>query len=171
MEQLEASDEHIDLIAKASGGDIRHAITSLQYFALQPHLVHSLCTTKRLSSYPEEKENNDTHLDDCFSLKFGKDANLSLFHALGKFLHNKREAESLVASGRSVFVEGDAFLLKDKYVRCPLKMDAPELVLSQAHGQARVVADFLQENGNVFIYEHVIFLHCAMYEEFFWIFL
>lgn len=156
VEQLEASDEQIDLIAKASGGDIRHAITSLQYFSLQPHLVHSLCITKRLSSYPEENENNDTHLDDCFSLPFGKDANLSLFHALGKFLHNKREAESLVASSRSVFVDGDVFLLKDKYVRCPLKMDAPELVLSQAHGQARVVADFLQENVLDFVDEEAI---------------
>ncbi|XP_073041194.1 cell cycle checkpoint protein RAD17 isoform X1 [Primulina eburnea] len=156
VEQLEASDEQIDLIAKASGGDIRHAITSLQYFALQPHLVRSLCITERHSSYPEEKEYGDTHLDDCFSLPFGKDANLSLFHALGKFLHNKREAESLVASDISVFVDGDVFLLKEKYVRCPLKMDAPELVLSQAHGQARVVADFLQENVLDFVDEEAI---------------
>ncbi|XP_073145013.1 cell cycle checkpoint protein RAD17 isoform X2 [Henckelia pumila] len=156
VEQLEASDEQIDLIAKASGGDIRHAITSLQYFALQPHLVHSLCITKRLSSYPEEKENGDTPLDNCFSLPFGKDANLSLFHALGKFLHNKREAANLVASGRSVFVDGDVFLLKEKYVRCPLKMDAPEFVLSQAHGQARVVSDFLQENVLDFVDDEAI---------------
>ncbi|XP_073272987.1 cell cycle checkpoint protein RAD17 isoform X2 [Primulina huaijiensis] len=156
VEQLEASDEQIDLIAKASGGDIRHAITSLQYFVLQPHLVRSLCITERLSSYPEEKEYGDTHLDDCFCLPFGKDANLSLFHALGKFLHNKRDAESLVASDISVFVDGDVFLLKEKYVRCPLKMDAPELVLSQAHGQARVVADFLQENVLDFVDEEAI---------------
>ncbi|XP_075501439.1 cell cycle checkpoint protein RAD17 isoform X2 [Primulina tabacum] len=156
VEQLEASDEQIDLIAKASGGDIRHAITSLQYFALQPHLVRSLCITERLSSYPEEKEYGDTHLDDCFSLPFGKDANLSLFHALGKFLHNKRESESSVASDISAFVDGDVFLLKEKYVRCPLKMDAPELVLSQAHGQARVVADFLQENVLDFVDEEAI---------------
>lgn len=40
------------------------------------------------------------------------------------------------------------FLLKEKFARFPIKMDDPELVLCQAHGQARLVADFLHENGN-----------------------
>lgn len=44
-------------------------------------------------------------------------------------------------------VDGYAILLKEKFVRCPLKMDDPELVLCQAHGQARPIADFLHENG------------------------
>lgn len=46
-------------------------------------------------------------------------------------------------------VDRDAILLKERFVRCPLKMDDPELVLCQAHGQARLIADFLHENGNL----------------------
>lgn len=46
------------------------------------------------------------------------------------------------------FVDTYPVLLKEKFSRCPVKMDDPELVLCQAHGQARVVADFLHENGN-----------------------
>lgn len=49
----------------------------------------------------------------------------------------------------------DLFVLKDRYKRFPLKMDSPERVLSQAHGQARPVSDFLHENGkypSLFIY-------------------
>ncbi|GFQ05816.1 cell cycle checkpoint protein rad17 [Phtheirospermum japonicum] len=146
-ERFEASDEQIDIIAKASGGDIRHAITSLQYISLKPRPRHLLSAPK---DYPEEKGSWSGHLDDGVSLPYGKDATLSVFHALGKFLHNKRETGSLVTSDR------DAILLKEKLVRCPLKMDAPELVLSQAHGQARLIADFLHENVLDFVSEEVI---------------
>lgn len=40
-------------------------------------------------------------------------------------------------------------MLKEKFVRLPMKMDAPETILRQAHGQARPIADFLHENGNI----------------------
>ena len=43
-----------------------------------------------------------------------------------------------------------SFVLQEKLSRNPLKMDAPEKVLSQAHGQARNIADFLHENGESF---------------------
>lgn len=78
--------EQIDSIAKASGGDIRHAITSLQYFCLKPQPMR-------------DRSNKCNQLDDGFSLRFGRDETLSLFHALGKFLHNKRETESSILSG------------------------------------------------------------------------
>ncbi|PIN09513.1 Checkpoint RAD17-RFC complex, RAD17/RAD24 component [Handroanthus impetiginosus] len=142
-ERCELSLEQIDVLAKASGGDIRHAITSLQYFCLKPDPMHSL-------SDPVLQENGSIHLDDEVSLPFGKDATLSLFHALGKFLHNKRETGNLVTSDRG------AILLKEKFARSPLKMDAPELVLSQAHGQASLVADFLHENVLDFVNEEAI---------------
>lgn len=99
VERFEVSDEQIDVIAKASGGDIRNAITTLQYFSLKPHPMHSLSVPNRVTAYPEEKVNEIGHLDDGVPLPFGKDATLSLFHALGKFLHNKRETGSLVTSG------------------------------------------------------------------------
>lgn len=99
VERLEVSVEEIDVLAKASGGDIRHAITSLQYLSLKPRVMHSLSVPKMVLDYKEEKEIGSSHFDDGVTLPFGKDATLSLFHALGKFLHNKRENGSLFTSG------------------------------------------------------------------------
>ncbi|KAL6529401.1 hypothetical protein OROGR_015024 [Orobanche gracilis] len=155
-EKFEASDEHIDIIAKASGGDIRHAITSLQYVSLKPHPIHCSSVPKWALACPDERENWSSHFDDGVYLSFGKDATLSLFHALGKFLHNKREIGSLVTSDRN------AILLNEKLVRYPLKMDSPESVLSQAHGQARLIADFLHENVLDFVSEEAIDDACVI---------
>lgn len=44
-------------------------------------------------------------------------------------------------------VDLESFPLKEKLRRNPLKMDAPEKILSHAHGKVRTVADFLCENG------------------------
>ncbi|KAF8012675.1 hypothetical protein BT93_I0742 [Corymbia citriodora subsp. variegata] len=132
QEQCNVTSEQIDLIAKASGGDIRHAITSLQFFCLKvdrPSLSLSSPTT-------------------VHDLHFGRDETISLFHALGKFLHNKRESAS--PSGK------DAHPMQEKFMRLPLKMDAPEKVLSQAHGQARPIADFLHENVLDFLDEEAV---------------
>lgn len=141
-EQREVSADTIELIAKSSGGDIRHAITSLQYLCLNPQRRPILPLKERLD--------NIVCLDDASSLPFGKDETLSLFHALGKFLHNKRENDLATASDR------DAFILKEKFMRFPLKMDAPEVVLCQAHGQARTLSDFLHENVLDFLNEEAI---------------
>ncbi|CAH1413677.1 unnamed protein product [Lactuca virosa] len=131
-EKLKTKAEQIDAIAKASGGDIRNAITSLQYFNLKSNskgiFVNSNC------------------LDDGYSLSCGRDETLSLFHALGKFLHNKRETENATAS----------VSLKEEFTRLPMKMDVPEKVLGQAHGQARPIADFLHENVLDFVEEEGI---------------
>ncbi|XP_051114688.1 cell cycle checkpoint protein RAD17 isoform X1 [Andrographis paniculata] len=147
-ERFEVSDAEIGEIAKASGGDIRHAITSLQYFSLKPHSVHSTSLSKTLPASLEDKVAGSADLDGGFPMPFGKDETISLFHALGKFLHNKREDGGVGSDG--------AIRLKEKYVRCPLKMDAPELVLSQAHCQARSVGDFLHENVLDFLSEEAI---------------
>ena len=48
----------------------------------------------------------------------------------------------------------NSFILHERFARNPQKMDAPEKVLSQAHGKARPVADFLHENGD----HHIILL-------------
>lgn len=89
--------EQIDLIAKACGGDIRHAITSLQFFCLKPgpQQTVTLCNT----TYSREKPDEACAMDGGFSLHFGKDETLSLLHALGKFLHNKRDTENAMALG------------------------------------------------------------------------
>lgn len=92
--------EQVDLIAKASGGDIRNAITSLQFFYLKPtpmHLLPSSITPpgKQAPLYAKGKPD----MDNGYSLLFGRDDTLSLFHALGKFLHNKRETEDIMELG------------------------------------------------------------------------
>lgn len=98
MEQLEVSADSIEAIAKTSGGDIRNAITSLQYFCLNPHPMPSLPSS---SCYPvpSKGSSDDVSTSDYqISLTFGRDETLSLFHALGKFLHNKRESEDTTSS-------------------------------------------------------------------------
>ncbi|KAJ6413268.1 hypothetical protein OIU84_006127 [Salix udensis] len=144
QEKCSVTDEQLDLIAKASGGDIRHAITSLQLFCVKPYLV--LNGSFSTPSYSYRKEDDIDALVSGISLLFGRDETLSLFHALGKFLHNKRETE--VANA---ITPGDAFLVRENFSRLSLKMDAPEKVLCQAHGQARPVTDFLHENVLDFI--------------------
>ncbi|KAL1566642.1 cell cycle checkpoint protein RAD17 isoform X1 [Salvia divinorum] len=150
LERLKVNGEYIDFIAKASEGDIRSAITSLQYFSLKPHPLDTLSVLNSVTAYPEEKQTETSRLGDRVLLPFGKDATLSLFHALGKFLHNKRETGSTIPS------DTDAIPLKEKFSRCQIKMDDPELVLCQAHGQARLVTDFLHENVLDFVSEEAI---------------
>lgn len=150
QEQCGVTADQIDLIARSSGGDIRHAITSLQYFCLKPDPMLSLSFSEPARTYSKEKSDELNPLDDGFSLPFGRDETLSLFHALGKFLHNKRESENAIAPGQ------EAFLVRERLTRLPLKMDAPERVLCQAHVQARPVVDFLHENVLDFLSEEAI---------------
>lgn len=94
QERCSVAADLIDLIANASGGDIRHAITSLQFFCLKPDPMHSLSLCDTTTIYSSKKPDVLGALDDGFSLQFGRDESLSLFHALGKFLHNKRDSEN-----------------------------------------------------------------------------
>lgn len=93
--------EEIDLIAKASGGDIRHAITSLQLFCLKPNVELDLSSSNSTPSCPKENANVLNEFSGGFSSQYGRDETLTLFHALGKFLHNKRDTENVVALGIS----------------------------------------------------------------------
>lgn len=102
MEQCDVTADHVDLIAKASGGDIRHAITSLQFFCLKPNQVRSVSLSTRSPHALKEESNKLVGLDDGYSLHFGRDEALSLFHALGKFLHNKREAGAAIEYGTNI---------------------------------------------------------------------
>ena len=103
MEQCDVTADHVDLIAKASGGDIRHAITSLQFFCLKPNQVHSFSLSTRALGALEDESNKSERLDDGYSLHFGRDETLNLFHALGKFLHNKREAGAAAEYGTIIW--------------------------------------------------------------------
>ncbi|XP_047168452.1 cell cycle checkpoint protein RAD17 isoform X1 [Vigna umbellata] len=150
MERRDVTAEYVDLIAKTSGGDIRHAITSLQFFCLKPNLVHSLASSTCSHGSLKEENNKPDRSDYGYSLHFGRDEALSLFHALGKFLHNKRE------TGVGIEYDQDGFLLRDRLSRLPLKMDVPEKILCQAHVQPGSVADFLHENVLDFLDDEAI---------------
>ncbi|XP_050872022.1 cell cycle checkpoint protein RAD17 isoform X2 [Lathyrus oleraceus] len=150
IEQCDVTADHVDLIAKASGGDIRHAITSLQFFCVNPYQVHSLSLSTRTPHALKEERNKPIELDDGSSLYFGRDETLSLFHALGKFLHNKRETE--VAAE----YDQNSFLIQERFSRLPLKMDVPEKILCQSHVQPGPVADFLHENVLDFLNDEAV---------------
>ncbi|XWS33885.1 hypothetical protein CRYUN_Cryun22dG0121300 [Craigia yunnanensis] len=140
QEQCNVAAEEIDQIAKASGGDIRHAITSLQLFCLKPNVELDLSSPNSTPSYPKENANELIAFNGGFSSQYGRDGTLTLFHALGKFLHNKRDTENVVA------LDQNAFHVGEKFSRLPFKMDSPEKILCQAHGQSRPITDFLHEN-------------------------
>lgn len=150
-------------ISESSGGDIRHAINSLQYLCLGQvsgswdpggiaclELPESKCRResqkKVVHSYPSL---GCLEFTSKVNSSMGRDGSLSLFHALGKFLHNKRETDHIADS-----VQG--CVMKEEFVRYPLKMDMPEVVLSQAHAEAGMFSAFLHENVLDFISEEAI---------------
>lgn len=91
----------IDRLAKSSGGDIRNAITSLQYWCLKPDnlfispvsVLREVCTKVGADDSESSPNTGVVELDELSSayLPCGRDQTLTLFHTLGKFLHNKRE--------------------------------------------------------------------------------
>lgn len=95
-ESCDASEEVVHKIATSSGGDIRHAIMSLQYYCLEPRRQSSLLATSATRDGSKSRDSvvpgqrNDS-LSRELPSPFGRDETLTLFHALGKFLHNKRE--------------------------------------------------------------------------------
>ncbi|XP_074296321.1 cell cycle checkpoint protein RAD17-like isoform X2 [Silene latifolia] len=146
QEKCSADSEQIDSIANASGGDIRQAIMTLQYFSLKQQrrglLFSDKCDSEASGLDPVQE-------DADLSSRLSRDQTLSLFHALGKVLHNKRETDCTMECNED-------FYLKEAFTRLPLKMDAPEKVLSQAYGQAKPVADFLFENVLDFLSQEAI---------------
>ncbi|TKV97173.1 hypothetical protein SEVIR_9G476600v4 [Setaria viridis] len=149
-ERYDASEELLHQIAISSGGDIRHAIMSLQYYCLDPRRHSSALATNGTRAGSKSRDSlvprqESYGLSSALSSPCGRDETLTLFHALGKFLHNKREING------DVDIDLDPFPLKEKLRRNSLKMDVPEKILSQAHGKVRTVADFLYENVLDFI--------------------
>uniref|UniRef100_A0A453IJ52 Uncharacterized protein n=1 Tax=Aegilops tauschii subsp. strangulata TaxID=200361 RepID=A0A453IJ52_AEGTS len=96
QESSGTTEELVHQIATSCGGDIRHAIMSLQYYCLNPRRLDSALA---ISASLSELKGHATlaPAQDCYGLgsvihsPCGRDETLTLFHALGKFLHNKRE--------------------------------------------------------------------------------
>ncbi|KAK3147848.1 hypothetical protein QOZ80_3BG0287500 [Eleusine coracana subsp. coracana] len=154
-ESCGASEEIVHQIATSSGGDIRHAIMSLQYWCLDRRRQSSVLAASATRAGSKSCDSlvpgqgNDS-LSRSLSSLFGRDETLTLFHALGKFLHNKRETYG------DADIDRDPFPLKENLRRNLLKMDVPEKILSQAHGKVRTVADFLYENVLDFIDDEAV---------------
>ncbi|KAL2634762.1 hypothetical protein R1flu_006241 [Riccia fluitans] len=154
IEKCKAPFPCLSAIAESCSGDIRQALTSLQFLCLgyESKPSHSSvwdpggCRVDKRSSN-KSFQKLDTESDVSKTPALGdRDLTLSLFHALGKFLHNKRQSDAQVQA--SSF---DGLKLKDEYCRNPLKMAEPETILSQAHAETSTVAAFLHENFLQFV--------------------
>ncbi|MCO5559090.1 hypothetical protein L7F22_012682 [Adiantum nelumboides] len=164
------SSESVSFIAESCGGDIRHAINCLQFLCVGVKPVS--CTwdpggenifsgvPKRRRGAMEGSRNKskrfvkpDLSASD-HTLSIGcRDGSLSLFHALGKVLHNKRLTENDKDSGKSSL----GFVLKDELQRHPLNMEiTPESLISQARIDAAGFLYFLHENVLEFVDEEGI---------------
>ncbi|KAE8674022.1 hypothetical protein F3Y22_tig00111769pilonHSYRG00273 [Hibiscus syriacus] len=51
-----------------------------------------------------------------------------------------------VTQRKKIVLDQNAFRVGEKFSRLPFKMDSPENILCQAHGQSRPITDFLHEN-------------------------
>lgn len=103
-ESCDASEELLHQIATSSGGDIRHAIMSLQYYCLDPRRHSSTLATSATCIGSKSHDSlvpghESFGVSSALPLPCGRDETLSLFHALGKFLHNKRETNSDIDIG------------------------------------------------------------------------
>ncbi|KAI5079280.1 hypothetical protein GOP47_0004759 [Adiantum capillus-veneris] len=168
-ENCSISSESVSFIAESCGGDIRHAINCLQFLCVGFNSVSGTWdpggknilyeTPKRRRGLRNGTRNKSKRFIKCaasasdHTSSIGcRDGSLSLFHALGKVLHNKRLTENDKDSGKSNI----SFILKDELQRHPLNMEAPELLISQAHVDAASFLYFLHENVLEFVDEEGI---------------
>ena len=114
-EKCVASSATLSFIAESCGGDIRHAIHSLQFLCLGQNPIASTWDpggdTNSFANSKRRKVSTDLDrkhgsLDLEFSLSSNKhepfgcrDSVLTVFHALGKVLYNKRVTENIKDSG------------------------------------------------------------------------
>ncbi|KAG0623011.1 hypothetical protein M758_3G141700 [Ceratodon purpureus] len=157
-EKCRLSGDYISAIAENCGGDLRHAMSSLQFQCTG----HKLRSTKEKESF-EFGNARKSALDDnvirgsdfeagtSSSPTYGRDNIFSLYHALGKFLHNKRHTDQpLEASQESLLI------LSERYKRHPLNMEVPERILSEAQIEFSTLAAFLHENVLDFVDEEAV---------------
>lgn len=145
-EKCRLSGSYISAIAENCGGDLRHAISSLQF----------QCTGQTSSllrgSFEFGNARNPTLEESVIrgpefesgtssSPSYGRDNIFSLYHALGKFLHNKRHTDQPVE-----LAQESLLVLREDYRRHPLNMEAPERIVSEAQIEFPILMAFLHEN-------------------------
>lgn len=82
---------------------------------------------------------------------YGRDNIFSLYHALGKLLHNKRHTDQSPEGAQESLL-----VLNERYRRYPLNMEVPERILSEAQIEFPTLAAFLHENVLDFVDEEAI---------------
>lgn len=148
-EKCRLSGDYIAAIAENCGGDLRHAISSLQF----------QCTGCKSRSVKEGFEfgSGRRGFDDgvirgagfesgtSSSPAYGRDNVFSLYHALGKFLHNKRHLDQPLEES-----------VRERFRRRPLNMEVPERILSEAQIEFPTLTAFLHENVLDFVDEDAV---------------
>lgn len=149
MEKCDRSSRYIDAIADNCGGDLRHAISSLQFQHTGPS---SSSFQSRREAFEFGNARNPALEDTVLrgpgfeggttsSPTYGRDNIFSLFHALGKFLHNKRHTDRPAEAAQESLL-----VLHEDYTRHPLDMEAPERIISEAQIEFPTMMAFLHEN-------------------------
>lgn len=149
MEKCDWASRYIDAIAENCSGDLRHAISSLQF----QHTGPSSNIFRARREVFEFGNARNPELEDAVlrgtefesgassSPTYGRDNIFSLFHALGKFLHNKRHTDRPAEAAQESLL-----VLNEEYSRHPLDMEVPERIVSEAQIECPTLVAFLHEN-------------------------
>ena len=136
----------IDAIVQESYGDMRSALCALDFWCLgQPKVRASIGTKKAKAPKRKRGEPKVAPSEEALARArmSSRDQGLGLFHALGKFLYNKRETTELV--------EVAGFETMDDSFRRPSMRYDPEDVLGRSGIGAETATGFLFENFPDFI--------------------
>eukprot|EP01127_Copromyxa_protea_P010500 TRINITY_DN2552_c0_g3_i1.p1 TRINITY_DN2552_c0_g3~~TRINITY_DN2552_c0_g3_i1.p1 ORF type:complete len:870 (+),score=101.98 TRINITY_DN2552_c0_g3_i1:253-2862(+) len=123
-EDLSVTTEGLQKIADNSNGDVRNAINSLQF-------SESKSDTKLLKGKEPVKRGRTKKKSSSVTASSGKDASLSLFHALGKVLYNKRLPATEALDGPRA--------------RAPMKSE-PNKFRKHVHVESSLFSQFIAEN-------------------------
>ena len=144
-EGFDIPDSEIDAIVQASHGDLRSALGALEFWCMgktKPDAAKKPAkkAPKRKRGEPKEAPSEAAVARAKMS---SRDQGLGLFHALGKFLYNKRETTEVM--------EIKGFETMDESLRRPPARYDPEEVLSRSGIGAETAVGFLFENFPDFI--------------------
>ena len=133
LAQLKVESATLSAIAKSADGDVRNAVNALQMWSLGQKKT-SLNDKKKRKGAQKESSAAGNAVGDAGTagtLCFGRDAGLTLFHSLGKILHNKRLPRPLPSLHSPA--EPSARDTGDGDLRGPLSF-VPEQVVAAAGG-------------------------------------
>lgn len=137
-EKCPLSGSSIAAIAENCSGDLRHAISSLQF----------QCCLSSFSSFQFGNTSEDGVVRTASfergtssSPAYGRDNIFSLYHALGKFLHNKRHNEQPAEAAQESLL-----VLHEDFRRHPLNMEVPERIVAESQLEFPTLVAFLHEN-------------------------